>query len=137
MKIVRKYGDFIKENAFTHAPQHDLTSNPSMGGPQTDTKSKCHDLSGEVELYRLTSHPVVDLSEPGEYYVSDLNAVSPELLDNPHSGEELFVITVKTDSSNIDCDRSDQTCQEKSCDSCICVVDDSKCKIVDVKPFEN
>src|SRR5581483_12279322 len=98
MKIVRKYDEFIKENSFTHAPQHDLSS-PSVG-PQTDTKSKCHSLSGEVELYRLTSHPVVDLSEPGEYYVCDKAALDPKLLDNPHSATELFVITVKTDSSN-------------------------------------
>lgn len=145
MKIVKKYGDFIKENQLEGFPSVSQEINHNMqdtayqhSHPEGGTSNcKFHSLNGEVELYRLTSHPVVDLSQPGEHYVCDLSAVNPELLDTPpNEGEELFIITVKTTSDNIDSECSEQECQTTGCDSCVCVKDDSQCEIVDVKPFK-
>lgn len=125
MKLIKNYDKFINEaQSIPEAPVETTT-----GG-----SCKCAGLNGEVELYRLTSHPVVDLSQPGEYYVCDKESLSPELLSKK-DGDEFFVITVKCDSSNIDVECSEKECSEKGCDACVCIKDDTQCEIVSVEPF--
>ena len=113
MRVIKKFNSF-KLNENIEAP--------------VDTKYKYQDLTGEVTLYRLTSHPVVDLSEPGEYYVCDQADVNPDLLDRP--GSEMYLITVTCGSDNIDTAKSQQECDEKGINSIVAVKDDSKCKVV-------
>ncbi len=40
---------------------------------------KAENIDGDVILYRLSSHSVIDLSEPGEYYVSSKSELDPEI----------------------------------------------------------
>ena len=100
----------------------------------TDVACKASTLTGEVTLYRLTSHPVVDLSQPGEYYVCSIDDVDPNLLEKKDGGE-LYLITVKTDSSNINLDESEKECAKNNTDSIVAVNDDTKCEVVGVTPF--
>ena len=97
-------------------------------------ESKASKLSGEVTLYRLTSHPVVDLSDPGEFYVSSQSDIDPKLLEKP--GSELFLITVKTTSDNIDLDESEKECVKHNVDSIVSVKDSEKCEVVKVEPYK-
>lgn len=97
-------------------------------------ESKASKLSGQVTLYRLTSHSVVDLSDPGEFYVASLEDVDPNLLEK--KGSELFLITVKTDSSNIDLDESEKECAKHNSDSIVSVKDSEKCEVVKVEPYK-
>lgn len=90
-------------------------------------------LTGEVTLYRLTSHPVVDLSEPGEYYVCDKKSISPDLLDK--KGSEMFLLTVTCNADNIDDEKSQMECDSKGNKSIVAVKDDSKCKFIGVAPY--
>jgi hypothetical protein len=97
-------------------------------------ESKASKLSGEVTLYRLTSHPVVDLSDPGEFYVSSLADVDPNLLEDKQG--ELFLITVKTNSDNIDLDESEKECAKHDVDSIVSVKNSEKCEVVKVEPYK-
>lgn len=92
--------------------------------------------SGEMTLYRLTSHPVVDLSAPGEFYVSKMEDVNPDFLENKE-GDELFLITVTCPSSNVDAEKSEQECAKHNCECIVAVKDDTQCEVVKVEPFQN
>lgn len=100
------------------------------------TESKASTLTGEVTLYRLTSHPVVDLSEPGEYYVCDKGDLDPNLLDKKE-GTELYLITVTCDANNIDLDKSEAEVAKLENDSIVAVKDDNACKVMSVTPYGN
>lgn len=91
--------------------------------------------TGETTLYRLTSHSVVDLNDPGEFYVSSQDAVTPELLDN--KGSEMFLLIVKTDSSNIDAEASQREAQSHGNESIVVVKDSTLCSVVSVVPFQS
>ena len=123
MKIIKNFNSFkLNEDFFS---KEDITPAPSdLGG-----------TGGEITLYRLTSHPVVDLSTPGEYYVDSLENVSPDYLDNQDPNDELFLITVKCASSNIDEQRSEQECAQFGCDCIVAVKDDTQCEVLSVEPF--
>lgn len=95
--------------------------------------SKASKLEGEVTLYRLTSHPVIDLSEPGEYYVSSKSDVDPNMLKK--KGKDFYLITVKTNSSNVDVDASERECAKYNSKSVIAVKDDKKCELIKVEPY--
>jgi len=97
-------------------------------------ESKASKLSGEVTLYRLTSHSVVDLSDPGEFYVASLDDVNPDLLEK--KGSDLFLITVKTNSSNIDLDESEKECVKLNVDSVVAVKNAEACEVVKVEPYK-
>ena len=51
MKL-KKFNNFLNENL--EGPQDTVVDTPT----------------GEITLYRLTSHSVVDLNDPGEFYVN-------------------------------------------------------------------
>ena len=70
-----------KFNSFKINESEELMETP------VETGSKASTLTGEVTLYRLTSHPVVDLSSPGEYYVCDTGDIDPSILDKKESSE--------------------------------------------------
>jgi hypothetical protein len=91
--------------------------------------------SGTMTLYRLTSHPVVDLSAPGEFYVSKLEDVNPDLLENP--GNELFLLTVECPADNVDTEKSEQECAKHDCECIVAVKDDTKCEVIKVEPYKN
>lgn len=91
------------------------------------------DLEGDITLFRLTSHSVVDLSEPGEFYVCDENDIDPDILDN--KSNDLYLITVTTNSDNIDEEKSRSECDEKNNMFIVAVKDDSKCRLVSAAPF--
>lgn len=96
-----------------------------------------HDLEiqdGIVTLYRLTSHHVVNLAEPGEYYVRTLDDVNPDFLDNKE-GDEYWIITVKCPESNIDDDNTEIECAKHNCDCIVAVKDDAACEMVSVEPW--
>jgi len=99
-----------------------------------ESKSEASKLKGEVTLYRLTSHSVVDLSQPGEFYVSKKSDVNPDLLDK--GGKDLYLITVKCDSSNIDLDESEKESAKLNCDCIVVVKDDKKCEVISVEPYQ-
>ena len=99
-----------------------------------EAKSEASKLKGEVTLYRLTSHSVVDLSQPGEFYVAKKSDVNPDLLDK--RGKDLYLITVKCDSSNIDLDESEKESAKLNCDCIVVVKDDNKCEVISVEPYQ-
>jgi len=91
--------------------------------------------TGETTLYRLTSHSVIDLNDPGEFYFSNKEAVTPDLLDN--KGSELFLLTVKTDVSNIDKEASEKEAVSHGNESIVVVKDSTLCSVVSVAPFQS
>ena len=95
---------------------------------------KASELTGEVTLYRLTSHSVVDLSQPGEYYVCDKGDVDPSILDKK-GGSELYLITVTCDSSNIDLDKSEAEVAKTNNSSVVAIKDSNACEVVSVTPY--
>jgi len=109
-----------------------INENDSVDSPSS---CKASSLTGEVTLYRLTSHKVLDLSAPGEFYFSDMDNVNPEFLKNKDSNE-LFLITVKCDSSNIDLEKSEMECGKLSCDCVVAVKDDKACEVISVEPYK-
>ncbi len=118
MKLIRSFKSFkINENA------------------ESPVACRAAEMTGEVTLYRLTSHPVVDMSEPGEFYFSDMEKVNPDFLENKTSNE-LFLITVKCDSSNIDVEKSEMECGKLECDCIVAVKDDKVCEVVSVEPYK-
>ncbi len=119
MKL-KRFNNFINEDISDELISNDL---------DTDL-----DTDGEVTLYRLTSHPVIDLSSPGEYYVDSLDAVDPSLLNKP--GSSLFLITVKCNSSNIDDDASEKESAKLGNDNIIVVKEDSTCEVISVEPYK-
>jgi hypothetical protein len=92
------------------------------------------DGHSKVVLYRLTSHPVLDLSQPGDYYLYVKADIDPSMLDK--KGKEMFIITVSTSSSNIDLDKSEIECAKHDLDSVVVVKDDKKCEVVSVEPYK-
>lgn len=90
--------------------------------------------TGPVTLYRLTSHSVVDLNDPGEFYVDNLEAVDPSLLEKP--GQDLFLLTVTTDSSNIDEEGSKAEAEKLGNESIIMVKDSALCEVEKVEPYK-
>lgn len=114
MKL-KKFNNFLNENL--EGPQDTVVDTPT----------------GEVTLYRLTSHSVVDLNDPGEFYVNSPESVDPSLLDKP--GPDLFLITVTTDGSNIDVEGSKAEAEKQGNDAVVMVKDSTKCEIVTVVPY--
>jgi hypothetical protein len=114
MKL-KKFNNFLNENL--EGPQDTVVDTPT----------------GEVTLYRLTSHSVVDLNDPGEFYVNSPESVDPSLLDKP--GQDLFLITVTTDGSNIDVEGSKAEAEKQGNDAVVMVKDSTKCEIVTVVPY--
>ncbi len=86
-----------------------------------------------VELYRLTN-PIVDLESPGEYYFTDKNKIQDDLLKN--SSDNLFLITVKCNSSNIDNQKSEEESNRLGNENIAVVKDPSDCEIVSVVPYK-
>ena len=109
--------------------------NENIDSDETPSSYKASSLTGEVTLYRLTSHSVLDLSEPGEFYFSDREKVNPDFLEN--KGSELYLITAKCDSSNIDVQKSEMECGKLNCDCIVAVKDDSKVEVLSVEPYKN
>ena len=105
--------------------------NEEFRGPEIG--SKASQLEGEVTLYRLTSHPGVDMEQPGKYYVCDKAELNPEILDEPNG--DLYLITVTCDSSNIDLDESEKECAKLDCDCIVAVKDDKSCEVLSVEPY--
>ena len=130
MKLIKNYKKFLlKEGVgMVEEPSTEIDSVPADNHGSTQG-------GGNITLYRLTSHPVVDLSAPGEYYVKSLEDVSPEFLDN--KGGEYFLITVSCQSDNIDPTKSEEECAKHNCDGIVAVTDDTKCEIVSVEPYKN
>ena len=121
MRLIKNYQKFLlKENV--EMPE-------VMDAPEVETPT-----SGTMTLYRLTSHPVVDLSAPGEFYVSKLVDVDPDLLENP--GNELFLLTVECPADNVDTEKSEQECAKHNCECIVAVKDDTKCEVVKVEPYK-
>jgi hypothetical protein len=106
MKKLKKYENFISENVETQ---------------------------DGLLLYRLSSHHIIDLKEPGDFYVKSLSDVNPDLLKK--SSDELYLITVKSDKENIDLDKSEAETVKQGCE-CVVVKDDSKLELVSVEPFK-
>lgn len=94
---------------------------------------KAASLSGSITLYRLTSHDVVDLSNPGEYYVCDKADISPDFLEK--KGEYLYLITVECDSSNVDVSASESECAKLGADCIVAVKNDDQCDVITVEPY--
>ncbi len=122
MKL-KRFSNFINEDI-----SDEVVSN------EFDTDFDTDNQSDDVTLYRLTSHSVVDLASPGEYYVDSLDAVDPSLLDKP--GTSLFLITAKCNSSNIDDDASEKESAKLGNDNIIVVKDDSACEVISVEPYK-
>jgi hypothetical protein len=126
MKILKTYQKFLlKENVEMPEDVMDTSVSPDLESPS----------SGTMTLYRLTSHPVVDLSAPGEFYVSKLEDVNPDLLENP--GNELFLLTVECPADNVDTEKSEQECAKHDCECIVAVKDDTKCEVIKVEPYKN
>lgn len=86
-----------------------------------------------IKLYRLTSHAILDLNDPGEFYVKSQKDIDPKMLDK--KGKDLFVITVECPSSNIDLDKSEK--ESALHNSKVYVVKDSKkCEVIKVEPYK-
>lgn len=113
---LKKFNQFLNEN---------LEGSEDMA-PEKPT--------GPVTLYRLTSHSVVDLNDPGEFYVDNLEAVDPSLLENP--GQDLFLLTVTTDSSNIDEEGSKAEAEKLGNESIIMVKNSALCEVEKVEPYK-
>ena len=109
MRKLKKYQNFISEDVDSVAGSDDMT------------------------LYRLSAHHVVDLKEPGDFYVKSMQDVDPSLLEKP--GSTLYLITVKCDKDNIDVEKSEAETAKQGCD-CVVVKDDSKLELVSVEPFK-
>jgi hypothetical protein len=122
MKILKTYQKFLLKENLEMPEVTDI--------PEVDTPT-----SGSMTLYRLTSHPVVDLSAPGEFYVSKLEDVDPDLLENP--GNELFLLTVECPADNVDTEKSEQECAKHDCECIVAVKDDTKCEVIKVEPYKN
>lgn len=118
MGIIKSFNSFkINENA------------------ESPVACKASELIGEVTLYRLTSHAVVDMSEPGEFYFTDREKVNPDFLENK-SSSELYLIIAKCDSSNIDVEKSEIECVKLRCDCIVAVKDDTKVEVLSVEPYK-
>ena len=109
MRKLKKYQSFISEDVDSITSSDDMT------------------------LYRLSAHHVVDLKEPGDFYVKSMEDIDPSLLEKP--GDSLFLITVKCDKDNIDVEKSEAETAKQGCD-CVVVKDDSKLELVSVEPFK-
>ena len=99
------------------------------------SSSKAAKLEGNVKLYRLASHSVIDLSNPGDFYFTSKSSIDPEILTR--KGKDLYLITVKTDSSNIDIDKSEKECAKRNINDIVVVKNDKKCEVIKAEPFKN
>ncbi len=90
-----------------------------------------------VNLYRLSAYPVIDLSEPGDYYVTSKSALDSKLLKSKGKKGDLYVINVKTNSNNIDLDKSDVERAKFNNNKIVVVKDDKKCELIKVEPFKD
>jgi len=122
MKVLKTYKKFLLKE--------DVEMPEVMETPEVETPT-----TGSMTLYRLTSHPVVDLSAPGEFYVSKIEDVNPDFLENKE-GDELFLITVTCPSENVDSEKSEQECAKHNCETIVAVKDDTQCEVVKVEPFQ-
>ena len=130
MKVIKNYQKFMLKEGVELPMTSELPAmeqQPAMDTPVAHS-------AGDMTLYRLTSHPVVDLSAPGEFYVKSMEDLNPDFLENKE-GDQLFVITVTCPSSNVNDDQSEVECAKHNCDCIVAVNNDSECEIVDVKPF--
>lgn len=90
--------------------------------------------SGEIKLYRLTN-PVIDLSNPGNYYVKSKSSINPDFLSKK-TGDDLYVVTVKTDKSNINELKTEIECSKLGDNNVIVIEDDSKCEVISVNAYK-
>lgn len=95
---------------------------------------KAEKIDGEITLYRLSSHSVIDLLEPGNYYVTSKSELDPKILKNKN--KDLFVIKVKTNSSNIDLKKSEEECSKNNNTKIVVVKNDNKCELISVEPYK-
>ena len=123
---IKKFNSFKKIN-------EDIDTDSIKSVTKTETQYKVEELTGNVTLFRLTASSVIDLANPGEYYVCDESDLDPSLLDK--SGPKLTLITVNCSSDNIDLEKSKKECEEKGSNSIVDVKDDSKCNIISATPF--
>jgi len=120
MKIINSFKNFkINENMDVESP----------------SSCKASSLTGEVTLYRLIPHPVANLSSPGEYYFCDIDEVNPDFLEDKESNE-LFLITVKCDSSNIDIEKSEAECARLGSGCIVGLKDDKACEVISVESYK-
>ena len=118
MKIINSFKNFkINENM-------DVESTSSC---------KAASLTGEVTLYRLVPNPA-DLESPGEFYFCDMDEVNPDFLEKPSN--ELFLITVKCDSSNIDIEKSEAECARLGSGCIVGIKDDTACEFISVEQYK-
>jgi hypothetical protein len=107
----------------------------SVSESSSASSYKYQTLSGQITLYRLTSHSVVDLTQPGEYYVCDESAISSDILDN--KGDNLYLTTVTCDADNIDTEKSQEECSRLSNPFIVAVKDESACEVTSIEPYKN
>lgn len=88
----------------------------------------------KIVLYRLTSHSVVDLNDPGEFYVAKEEDIDPSLLKS--KGGDMFLLTVETESSNIDEEESEKESLVHDGKQIVVVKDSALCSVINVVPFE-
>lgn len=89
---------------------------------------------GDKTLYRLLSHPVVDLSKPGRFYVSSKGKLDPSILKK--KGDNLYVATVTCPAANVDEAASERESAKHDRSGIVVVKDDAKCQVVKVEPFD-
>ena len=67
--------------------------NEEFRGPEIGPEigSKASQLEGEVTLYRLTSHPGVDMEQPGKYYVCDKAELNPYVKYDDQAREDPYI----------------------------------------------
>jgi len=119
MAIIKNYKEFLIKEDFDYiAPRE--SELPSEGG--------------QITLYRLTSHSIVDLSAPGEFYVKTMEDVSEDFLDA--KGTEYFLITVNCPGDNVDPEKTELECAKHNCECIVAVKDDTQCEIVTVEPWK-
>jgi hypothetical protein len=99
------------------------------------TESKMININKETILYRITSHPVIDLSSPGKYYFSEKSKVDTSVLKNKDKGD-FFIIKVRCDADNIDINLSAAECAKNNNDYIVMVRDESKLELISVEPYQ-
>jgi hypothetical protein len=133
MRLIKNYQKFLLKEDIEMIEEPEIATEglPMDINMEVDDSEQISDMT----LYRLTSHPVVDLSAPGEFYFSKLEDVNPDFLENRESNE-LFLITVTCPSVNVDKEKSEQECAKHNCECIVVVKDDSQCEVVKVEPFQ-
>ena len=104
---------------------------------ESPSSCKAASLTGEVTLYRLVPESAiynVDLESPGKFYFCDMDEVNPDFLEEPSN--ELFLITVKCDSSNIDIEKSEAECDRLGSGCIVGLKDDTACEVISVEQYK-